>query len=146
MASPTERIAGLIAAMTNAADELTRHQGQANKVRTKATRTTVTGPGGTKSALPTKHSISALVQTLPGCADADYTEVKDAQEARRGEMVKTIGTFTKEAVNHSAGIIYTALLDQTLEPLSILHEKNLKDINAITTALADLQANVDKLT
>ena len=50
MSSPTERIAGLIAAklMTNAADALTRHQGQANKVRTKATRTTMltAAPGG----------------------------------------------------------------------------------------------------
>ena len=39
--SPTERIAGLIAATTTAADALTRHQGQANKVRIKATRTTL---------------------------------------------------------------------------------------------------------
>ena len=42
LASPTERIVGLIAAMTNAADALMRHQGQANKVRIKATRTTDT--------------------------------------------------------------------------------------------------------
>ena len=61
-------------------------------------------------------------------------------------MVKAIGTFTKEAVNTSAGIIYTQLLDRRLEPLSNLHEKNLKDISAITYALAELQSNIDKLT
>ena len=131
--------------MNNAADALMRHQGQANKVRTKATRTTVTGPGGTKSALPSKDAIHALVATLPGTADSDYTEVKDAEEAR-GDMVKAIGTFTKEAVNTSAGIIYTALLDRTFEPLSNLHEKTSKDITAITDALAELQSNIDKLT
>ena len=114
--APADILAGLVAAMNTAADALTRHQAQAIKVRTKATRTTVTGPGGTKSALPSKDSIHALVATLPGCADADYTEVTEAQEAR-GEMVKAIGTFTKEAVNTSAGIIYTALLESTLEPL-----------------------------
>ena len=96
-----------------------KHQGQADKVRTKATRTTVTGPGGTKSALPSKDAIHALVATLPGTADSDYTEQKDAEEAR-GDMVKAIGTFTKEAVNTSAGIIYTALVDRTFEPLSNL--------------------------
>jgi hypothetical protein len=129
--APADILAGLVAAMNTAADALTRHQAQANKVRTKATRTTVTGPGGTKSALPSKDAIHALVATLPGTADSDYTEVKDAEEAR-GDMVKAIGTFTKEAVNTSAGIIYTALVDRTFEPLSNLHEKTSKDITAIT--------------
>ena len=41
MASPSERLDGLIATMTNAADALMRHQGQANKIRTKSTRTTI---------------------------------------------------------------------------------------------------------
>jgi len=143
--APADILAGLVAAMNTAADALTRHQAQANKVRTKATRTTVTGPGGTKSALPSKDAIHALVATLPGTADSDYTEVKDAEEAR-GDMVKAIGTFTKEAVNTSAGIIYTALVDRTFEPLSNLHEKTSKDITAITDALAELQSNIDKLT
>ena len=40
MASPSDILDGLIATMNNAADALMRHQGQANKVRTKATRTT----------------------------------------------------------------------------------------------------------
>ena len=94
-------IAGLVDAMNEAADALTKHHGQAARVRTKATRTTVMGPGGTKSALPSKDAIHALVATLPGTADSDYTEKKDAEEAR-ADMVKAIGTFTKEAVNTSA--------------------------------------------
>ena len=84
-------IAGLVDAMTETADALTKHQGQAARIRTKTTRATVTGPGGTKSALPSKDAIHALVTTLPGTADSDYTEQKDAEEAR-AEMVKAIGT------------------------------------------------------
>ena len=41
MAWPSDILDGLIATMNNAADALMQHQGQANKVRTKATRTTV---------------------------------------------------------------------------------------------------------
>ena len=109
--SSAEHIAHLVDVMNSAAENLIKHQGQAERVRTKATRTTVVGPGGTKSALPSKDAIHVLVATLPGTADSDYTEVKDAQEAR-GDMVKAIGTFTKDAVNTSAGIIYTALAVQ----------------------------------
>ena len=130
--------------MDEAAVALRKHINQADRVRTKSTRTTVTGPGGTKSALPSKDAIHALVQTLPGCADSDYTEKTDAEEAR-AEMVKAIGTFTKDAVNTSAGIIYTHLADRTLEPLSNLHEKTSKDITAITDALTELRSNIDKL-
>ena len=143
--SSAEHIAHLVDVMNSAAENLIKHQGQAERVRTKATRTTVVGPGGTKSALPSKDAIHALVATLPGTADSDYTEVKDAEEAR-GDMVKAIGTFTKDAVNTSAGIIYTALADRTFDPLSTLHEKTSKDITAITDTLAELQSNIAKLT
>ena len=59
--SPTSAsvIAGLVEAMNEAADALKKHQGQAARVRTKSTRTTVTGPGGTKSALPTNTKAPA---------------------------------------------------------------------------------------
>ena len=143
--SSASAITSLVESMDDAAAALRKHISQADRVRTKSTRTTVTGPGGTKSALPSKDAIHALVQTLPGCADSDYTEATDAEEAR-AEMVKAIGTFTKDAVNTSAGIIYTHLADRTLEPLSNLHEKTSKDITAITDALTELRSNIDKLT
>ena len=38
--APADILAGLVTAMNTAADALMRHQAQANKVRTKATRTT----------------------------------------------------------------------------------------------------------
>ena len=64
--SSASTIAGLVDVMINAADALMKHQGQAARVRTKATRTTVTGPGGSKSALPSKDAIHALLATFPG--------------------------------------------------------------------------------
>ena len=39
--APADILAGLVTAMNTAADALMRHQAQANKVRTKATRTTL---------------------------------------------------------------------------------------------------------
>ena len=42
--APADILAGLVTAMDTAADALMRHQAQANKVRTKATRTTAPMP------------------------------------------------------------------------------------------------------
>ena len=67
-------IASLVDAMNEAADALSKHQAQANRVRTKTTRTTVMGPGGTKSALPTKDAIHALVVTIPEIGRASCRE------------------------------------------------------------------------
>ena len=96
--SSADHIAHLVDVMNSAAENLIKHQGQAARVRTKATRTTVTGPGGTKSALPSKDAIHALVATLPGTADSDYTEQKDAEEAR-GDMVKAILSMISSPFN-----------------------------------------------
>ena len=63
--SSASTIAGLVDAMINAADALMKHQGQAAKVRTKATRTTIiTLPSSRPIGSVGSGSRSAMMRTF----------------------------------------------------------------------------------
>ena len=102
------------------------------------------GSGTGPDALPAKDEVSALVQSMPGCADDDYADAADAKDAR-SKIVKSIGGFVKTAVKKSAGKIADALTDSALAPLEKLHSNNLKSVEAIKSALIALQAGIDDM-
>ena len=98
----TDRVSDALAAITRMPDALFKHTSKAISIQNSTTRTTVMGRGTGPDALPAKDEVSALVQSMPGCADDDYADAADAKGAR-SKIVKSIGGFVKTAVKKSAG-------------------------------------------
>ena len=126
----TDRVANALTAITRAADALFKHTSKAVAIQDITTRTTVMGRGTGPDALPAKDEVSALFQSMPGCADDDHADAADAKGAR-SKIVKSVGGFVKTAVKKSAGKIADALTDSALAPLEKLHSNNLKSVEAI---------------
>ena len=101
----TDRVSDALAAITRTADALFKHTNKAVSIQNSTTRTTVMGRGIGPDALPAKDEVSALVQSMPGCADDDYADAADAKDVLCEYQIHTMRTLSKNRIHESVSML-----------------------------------------